>query len=312
MKKLSIIIPHYNTPDLLLKLLSTIPDVPSIQVIVVDDNSNVNYIDKIKRNITNSNVELYFNTSGLKGAGVCRNIGLNNAEGKWILFADADDFFLEDAFSIIKRYLNTNFDVIYFVPTSINLKDGSRSTRHLNYQKRLVNYLKNPNKFTENILRYRFSAPWSKLIRKDFIIKNNILFDEVIASNDVMFSAKVGANLKKFHVSEEKIYCVTRSEGSLTRTMNKSIFLTRFDVFLNYNKYLKSKLTETEYQNLGIVGSKYIKMSLNFDILTTISVYNKLKRNKIKIIQYKKLNPLRLLKSLLKVTISKFKKRTIY
>ena len=35
----SIIIPHYNSPDLLLRLLKTIPVREDLEVIVVDDNS---------------------------------------------------------------------------------------------------------------------------------------------------------------------------------------------------------------------------------------------------------------------------------
>ena len=36
-QNLSIIIPHYNTPDLLGKLIDSIPDTDDIQIIVVDD-----------------------------------------------------------------------------------------------------------------------------------------------------------------------------------------------------------------------------------------------------------------------------------
>ena len=39
-KKLSIIVPHYNSPDLLDNLIRSIPEKNEIQIIVVDDNSN--------------------------------------------------------------------------------------------------------------------------------------------------------------------------------------------------------------------------------------------------------------------------------
>ena len=37
--KYSIIIPHYNTPELLLRCVTSIPERNDIQIIVVDDNS---------------------------------------------------------------------------------------------------------------------------------------------------------------------------------------------------------------------------------------------------------------------------------
>lgn len=39
--QLSIIIPHYNTPDSLIQLVQTIPVRRDIQILIVDDNSTV-------------------------------------------------------------------------------------------------------------------------------------------------------------------------------------------------------------------------------------------------------------------------------
>src|SRR5699024_1357028 len=136
--------------------------------------------------------ELYINDSSVKGAGACRNIGLKKAIGKWVLFADSDDYFTDNFYSIVKNYFDLETDIIYFTPTSINLNDGTLAKRHLPFKERIIKYINNPTLETENILRYRFSPPWSKLIRRDLISDNKIFFDEVIASNDVMFSTKVG------------------------------------------------------------------------------------------------------------------------
>lgn len=63
-KNLSIIIPHYNTPDLLEKLINSIPHKNDIQIIVIDDNSN-QQLDKlydIQKKYDNY-IEFYKNTS---------------------------------------------------------------------------------------------------------------------------------------------------------------------------------------------------------------------------------------------------------
>src|SRR5699024_11613298 len=117
MVKLTIIITHYNSTKLLSTLIETIPNNSAIQVIVIDDNSNEFCQNKLNKLILKENVELYSNYSGVKGAGVCRNIGIKKAIGNWILFADSDDFFIDDFYSIVKQYFNSSNDVIYFVPT---------------------------------------------------------------------------------------------------------------------------------------------------------------------------------------------------
>src|SRR5699024_10596478 len=145
---------------------------------------------------------------------------------------------------------------------------------------------------------YRFSPPWSKLIKRKLITENQIKFDEVIASNDIMFSTKVGYNLKEFDVSLKEIYCVTRSEGTLTRTINKQIFDSRLNVFVNYNRYLKKRISRSEYKLLNINGAKYLKMSLNFNLLKCVHVLYVLKKNNIRIIDKSYIKPFKFIKTI--------------
>lgn len=44
-KKYSVIIPHKNTPELLRRCLSSIPKRGDIQIIVIDDNSDLDKVD---------------------------------------------------------------------------------------------------------------------------------------------------------------------------------------------------------------------------------------------------------------------------
>ena len=107
----TIIIPHYNTPKLLYRCLDSIPNREDIQIIVVDDNS-----DNDKRpQISKPNLEIvYLSKEESKGAGRARNIGLTKAAGEWLIFADADDFYLNGALDLCDKYLKTKYDIIYF------------------------------------------------------------------------------------------------------------------------------------------------------------------------------------------------------
>ena len=89
----SIIIPHYNIPELLQRCLNSIPDLPSFQVIIVDDCSDGKIVDfRYFPGMERENVKCIF-LKERHGAGFARNLGLRYACGKWVLFADADDFF---------------------------------------------------------------------------------------------------------------------------------------------------------------------------------------------------------------------------
>lgn len=246
-KDISIIIPHYESYKGLRCLLDTIPNLINVQVIVVDDNSkDISEIEIIKNSY--DHVKFIHNETGRKGAGVARNIGLNLAEGEWILFADSDDYFTSKAFETILSDINVvkpDVDLIYYKPTSIDLASGITSNRHLVYEELIKKNTSNSPRYED--IRYLFFVPWSKLIRRDLINRFEINFDEVLASNDVMFSTKTGHYARNIEVRDSIIYCVTKSPGTLTARNDKNVIDSRYKVMIDYNKFL-NKVGKNSYQ----------------------------------------------------------------
>ncbi|WP_394153252.1 glycosyltransferase family 2 protein [Vibrio maritimus] len=230
--ELTIIIPHYNDTKRLKRLLSTIPDSASIQVLVIDDMSDSFAIEDCS-----SNVELLVNDSGEKGAGVCRNLGIQRALGKWLLFADSDDYFTHDAFEIIKRYLNSESDIVYFSPISeIEDQPEAICQRHIHYSNLVSNFCDH-----EDIaIRYQFEVPWSKMIKSSLVKKNEIKFDHSMVSNDTFFSLMSGHFANQISATRDPIYCVVERSGSLTKVESKERSLIRLGVVLKTNDYLDS------------------------------------------------------------------------
>ena len=114
----SIVIPHKNIPYLLKRCLDSIPLRKDIEVIIVDDNSDPSIVDFNKYPGQNRiNTHIIFTKEG-KGAGYARNIGLKHAKGKWIIFADADDYFTENFTQLLNQYINVDADLVYFKPRS--------------------------------------------------------------------------------------------------------------------------------------------------------------------------------------------------
>ena len=101
----SIIIPHHNSPSLLQRLLNSIPERDDLEVIVVDDNS-----DKDKKAYSQrTDVKIvYIDEKQTRGAGKARNEGIAVSEGKWLLFADADDFYADGFIEVLDKYVDSN------------------------------------------------------------------------------------------------------------------------------------------------------------------------------------------------------------
>ena len=296
MKQLSIIIPHFNSVKLLEKLLLSIPKYDDIEIIVIDDNSTegINKLNKIKESLEFEHVTFLLNNTGIQSAGACRNVGLEAATGKWILFADSDDYFLTDFYKFISSYFQSNYDVVFFKTTSIYIDTNEKSNRHIKYEKLLNDYLYSNSFEHETKLRFQYGTPWSKLIKKELIDNNNIVFDEVIAWNDMMFSTKVGYYMKLFAVDPATIYCVTRSKGSLTTKISEEVIDSRIDTFIRYCNFAKNNITKSQrkYLNLNGLGKLIMVFKSGLGLSKVWSINKKFRRNNIKLIDRNYLNPL--------------------
>lgn len=306
---LTLIIPHYNSVDLLEKLLLSIPHRKEIEVIVIDDKSTVGReaYDVLREDTRFSAIDFLDNKTERKGAGVCRNIGLNKAMGKWVLFADADDYFTDTMYDGVCRYFNDDVDVIFFKPTSIFVDTGKESDRHIRFCERLEHYTKEKNLKNELELRYKLDVPWSKMINRSFLIQNRIVFEEVIASNDILFSAKVGFFMKKFLVSEETIYVATRSFGSLTGNRSEEVFHIRLGEKIKYYTFLKEKLSADHLSILNISFLDFLFKSTEYGLRKFVKVLYYLVKKRLPLYDARLLNP-KTLSGLVK-TMVQFKKK---
>lgn len=286
---LTIIIPHYNSPHLLNRLLSTIPDNQCIQTIVIDDRSN-KYLDELVKVINESSkkIEYFTNDRKNRGAGTCRNIGLENAKGKWILFADADDYFVSDFYVKVEKFFASNYDIIFFSPISEYNDTGETADRHELYAQYVRNYMEYPSR--QHLLELKSSVgnpPWSKLVSHSLIRQHKILFDETLHANDIMFSSKLGVYSNKIYATQDVIYCVTKNKGSLTTYADVDSFDIRLNEYIKVCNFLRKHYDKHDREYLHIAGIGFLLTAIEqkYGLRKVISVFRKLCDNDIPIIR---------------------------
>lgn len=88
----SIIIPHFNRTALLSKTIESILDQTSLnwEAIVIDDQSDQGEWEKLQR-FASEKITVLQRKKGKKGPAACRNLGVEHAKGKYLLFLDSDD-----------------------------------------------------------------------------------------------------------------------------------------------------------------------------------------------------------------------------
>lgn len=277
----SVIIAHYNSFKTVIRLLDSLLLWKETEIIIVDDKSEILIQNELKEKIKSYKNVIYIeNNTGGKGAGCARNLGLKRAKGKWILFADADDFFLKGAFETIKKYENSNSDIIYFKVTSIFEDTGMKSDRHWENNELIDNYLLN-KKYSKELLCLN-RVPWGKLIKKELIDKYKLKFEEVPAANDTMFSVRSNFYANKIEVSLEKIYCVSRNTGSITTVKSEKNFDSIFSQDILLDKFLQ-EIGKDKFRPSFI---REIILSYQFGIKKVFYVFRSIKNNKLKLFTY--------------------------
>ena len=244
----SIIIPHKNIPDLLQRCLDSIPKRDDIQVIIVDDASEQTIVDfEHFPGLDRNDTEVYFTKEG-RGAGFARNVGLEHAKGKWLLFLDADDFLSEESDSILKEYIDAEEDLILFKHRSVLSEDISIPVLRSEYLNVLVDDFLG-RRIDENTIRCSFIVVSNKLIRKELLAIHDIHFNETRWSNDNYFSAQVACHARKMIASDKVLFVMTQREGSLT----SDFCGTMKEAEVRLQEAIKSEHLFFEY---GMIGSK--------------------------------------------------------
>lgn len=290
---LSIIIPHYNSARTLERLLQTIGNYSDVQTIIVDDNSNqdVDYLHKVIirfKDVT----EFYTNGTGIQSAGTCRNIGLELAKGTWILFADSDDYFIDNWYEIVSAYFDSKYDAIYFTPTSVFDDSHAIGIRHLGEQKLIDDYLAFPSQ--ENYMHFaRIHSIWSKMYKRSIIESNACRFSETMHANDILMSKKMFYYCENKYFTKEVIYCVTRSKGSLTMLKSEQSLDNQIDEFIKGYHFLEERMTREDFEHIRMSGGKclYDAYKKGIKLRKIFLGAIKMKKNHVRIIAREYLSP---------------------
>ena len=150
------------------------------------------------------------------GAGYARNIGIENAKGKWLLFADADDFYTENINYILDKYVSESTIDIVYLNAQKYFDNGKVAP--LPFNKYIKRYL-DRKIYSEMVLRYNVWTPWTRMVKRELVLKNNIRFEEIPVGNDKMFCLECSRFAQHIMAELEIVYNYYMPDrGSLTYT----------------------------------------------------------------------------------------------
>lgn len=208
---LSIIIPVYKVEKYIKKCLSSIieqlnslTDKNIIEIIIVNDgtpDNSINIINEYVHDLSFVNIISQEN----KGLSAARNLGLKNANGKYVWFFDSDDWLNDSSLALIVQNLKKGLDLYVIGKQSVDEQNNILDTYIFQKAPQPLKLLRN-NQFMAQLY----------IIRKRILLDNNILFYEGIYHEDVEFTPRMLCYISSYCIIDKLIYCYLKRIGSIT------------------------------------------------------------------------------------------------
>jgi glycosyltransferase involved in cell wall biosynthesis len=178
--KISVIIPIYNTEKYLRQCLDSVVNqtLKDIEIICINDGSTDNSLQILNEYASSDNRIKLISLTNNKGVSFARNFGIRVSKGRYIGFVDSDDWidlnFYENLYLTAEK---ENSDIIA-ASKIVNVKRNKKSSWNWN----------KGNKDEKERRLFFISYSWFKIYRRNFLIDNNIFFQEVKIFSDVYFT----------------------------------------------------------------------------------------------------------------------------
>jgi len=220
MPKVSIIVPVYNAQSYLPRCLDSLfaQTYQDFEVIAIDDGSKDNSFDILKRYEEKYDKMRAF-TQTNQGIGKTRNFGLQHASGTYVVFVDSDDEIVPEMLAkMVCRMEREKLDVLVcdyrecmeYANTRRDVCIAHFATCAIEDQPLLL--------FDIN------SSPWNKMYRRNFLLREQILFPEQLKYEDAQFVLHVLCAAKKIAHIEATLYVYRIHKESETTSMDQRVF----------------------------------------------------------------------------------------
>ena len=248
--KVSIIIPVYNGEKYLDRCLNSVlkQDFMDFEVICINDGSTDNSLNILKKYAAKDNrIKVY--TQNNIGVAKTRNKAITIAKGDYLLFIDNDDFIDADYISTyLASALSNNADIVLG-----GFKRISNNTGKILYKEILKNTYYS---------RFIILTPWARLIRRQFIVDNDVKYFSYGIGEDVYFNLVLYSKNPILNIINYIGYNQSYNENSVSNTKQKGLN-KNIDCRILLNE-IKKYYNGNEDQYINFFYHKYIIWYLLF------------------------------------------------
>lgn len=220
MKQISIIIPIYNMESYIEEAITSVQrqTLKELEIICVDDGSTDGTVGLLER-LAKEDSRIRLFKQEHQGPGQARNMGIQKAEGEFVAFLDADDFYLDEEALADMCALCREKGTEICAARRKNLIDGT--LRESTNGKLLADDVRHGD-----VLRYRdFQMDYdyvTYIFRRRFLLDHKITFPDYLRFEDPVFLVRAMYSAQQFAYTDKYLYCV-RILGGVGKFNKRSV-----------------------------------------------------------------------------------------
>ncbi len=223
MKKISVIVPVYNTEEYIEKCIRSIMNqtYKNMEIIIVNDGCTDNSI-KVVEELKKSDDRIIIVNQENQGVSAARNAGLEKASGEYVAFVDSDDYLDEKMYEKLVNYMEDNdADLVSARAFIVERNSMPGENDYNNYVDLFTSKKQVLKAYADAFLTI---AVWDKLFTRKVI--GNTRFDSTVFCEDAKFVLDVCENARRILCTSERLYYhLKRTGNSLTNTSFNKFFL---------------------------------------------------------------------------------------
>lgn len=249
----SIIVPTYNAAPYIERCIESIinQSFKDIEIIVVDDQSTDNTVELLNSYASQCKEIKILNTEKKQMAGGARNIGIDNARGKFISFIDNDDWVDTDFLYHMTRALSDEDADIAICGVKREYDNARSSCVRYEYNTKNIITGKFAISLLSRVLDQDISISaivCNKLFRSEFLKEGGYRFFENCYNEDDIFIFTAFLDAKKVSITNETYYHQYQRKNSISRSFNKKHIDDLFFAFKEIKKELSSRNLSQKYK----------------------------------------------------------------
>lgn len=259
----SIIIPVYNSEEYIEKCLKSVDSqtYSNIEVIIINDGSIDKSLEVIKKYRFRKAKKIVIDKEN-EGVSIARNIGIKNAQGKYIFFLDSDDCIVENTIDYLitcmEKYKCDGIRGNYLIVKGNQKCLLSENIKHKLYKDEEMDEFRGA--VISNSIR-GFSC--NIIFLREIIDINNISYPtDMNFMEDFVFLMEYLRYAKSFFISELCTYMYYQNDNTSSRTYDISKRLNNIAKRKSYcEEYIKKNpILKKYYKELGkVIAEIYIK-----------------------------------------------------